>query len=283
MIHSKRKGKMFHIQNFWNMLWETLAGIWWITCTFSIYFRLSGIQVDSNLSNWLDVVKFIIVIREMGSWTGSLLCKLNEREEKSAHVMWNIIWAASWQTPTRWHVRPAKILISLGIRPVWSESSMSAWWKLGSLATHWVHSEDWAFVGRTLTLFVLSRGGSIRMSSVYVIRKEKFQTERSHQFLCNDLTLTIIPVSNVYVPFIGERLVTQYDSWFDLQLVLCNLTITIMRVCLIKSSLENLQSGCIIFHVLYPWHRWCMKVSRLVGMQSSVNSTELWWKCPLSQ
>ena len=37
---------------------------------------------------------------------------------------------------------PAKTQISLGIRPVWSESVLSAWRKLGSLATHWVHSED---------------------------------------------------------------------------------------------------------------------------------------------
>ena len=33
-------------------------------------------------------------------------------------------------------VRPAKTQISLGIHPVWSESSLSAWRKLGSLATH---------------------------------------------------------------------------------------------------------------------------------------------------
>ena len=44
--------------------------------------------------------------------------------------------------PTKWHVHPAKTQISLGIRPVWSESSLSAWRKLGSLATHWAHSED---------------------------------------------------------------------------------------------------------------------------------------------
>ena len=30
--------------------------------------------------------------------------------------------------PTKWHLRPAKIQISLGIRPVWSESSLSAQW-----------------------------------------------------------------------------------------------------------------------------------------------------------
>ena len=36
-------------------------------------------------------------------------------------------------------VRPAKTQISLGIRPVWSESSLSAWRNLGSLATKWAH------------------------------------------------------------------------------------------------------------------------------------------------
>ena len=69
-------------------------------------------------------------------------------------------------------VRPAKTLISLGICPVWSESSLSAWRKLGSLATHWVHSEDsdqtgqmprliWVFAGCTVSLLVLSWGGWI--------------------------------------------------------------------------------------------------------------------------
>ena len=32
--------------------------------------------------------------------------------------------------------------ISLGIHPVWSESSLSAWRNLRSLATRWAHSED---------------------------------------------------------------------------------------------------------------------------------------------
>ena len=59
---------------------------------------------------------------------------------------------------------------SLGIRPVWSESLLSAWRKLGSLATHWVHSKDWldwADAQADLSLcwahchfFVLSWGGS---------------------------------------------------------------------------------------------------------------------------
>ena len=68
-------------------------------------------------------------------------------------------------------MRPAKTQISLGIRPVWSEFSLSAWRSLGSLATHWAHSEDsdqhgrmprliWIFAGRTLILLVLSFSGS---------------------------------------------------------------------------------------------------------------------------
>ena len=73
-------------------------------------------------------------------------------------------------------VRPAKTQVSLGIRPVWSESSLSAWRKLGSLATHWAHSEDsdqtggmprliWVFAGRVLILLVFSCHGSFLILS----------------------------------------------------------------------------------------------------------------------
>ena len=71
---------------------------------------------------------------------------------------------------TKWHVRPAKTQICPDICPVWSASSLSAWRKLGSLATHWAHSKEsdqtgwmprliWVFAGRTATLLVLSWGG----------------------------------------------------------------------------------------------------------------------------
>ena len=58
-------------------------------------------------------------------------------------------------------VRPAKTQISLGIRPVLSESSLSAWRKIGSIATDWAHSEDSDRTGRMLIFFfVLSCRGS---------------------------------------------------------------------------------------------------------------------------
>ena len=37
---------------------------------------------------------------------------------------------------------PAKTRIKLSIRPVWSESLLHTWRRLGSLATHTVHSKD---------------------------------------------------------------------------------------------------------------------------------------------
>ena len=61
--------------------------------------------------------------------------------------MQNFKWAATWQN--QWSdCAPVKTQISLGIRPVWSESSLSAWRKLGSLATHWAHREDSDQTGR---------------------------------------------------------------------------------------------------------------------------------------
>ena len=48
---------------------------------------------------------------------------------------WMFCFVPGGQVLSMTSVRPAKPQISLGIRPVWSESSLSAWRKLGSLAT----------------------------------------------------------------------------------------------------------------------------------------------------
>ena len=61
--------------------------------------------------------------------------------------------------PTKWHVCPTKTQVSLGVCPVWSESSLSAWRKLGSSATIKRTAKTdqtgqmprliWVFAGRT--------------------------------------------------------------------------------------------------------------------------------------
>ena len=95
-------------------------------------------------------------------WGWRFTCKTRRGHLKLYHCQSFCIKVMSrfLTKPTKWHVRPAKTQISFGIRPVWSESSLSAWRKLGSLATQWTHSEDsdqtgrmprliWIFTGRT--------------------------------------------------------------------------------------------------------------------------------------
>ena len=60
-------------------------------------------------------------------------------------------------------VCPAKTQISLGIRPVWTESSLGAWRKLRSLATHWAHSEDSDQTGRMPRLILVFTGCTVTL------------------------------------------------------------------------------------------------------------------------
>ena len=95
-------------------------------------------------------------------WTLDNMCEISDPLSYTIEWLHVLKWNMShlMTKPTKWHVRPAKTQISLGIRPVWSESLLSACRKLGSLATHWTHSEDsdqtgwmsrliWVFAGRT--------------------------------------------------------------------------------------------------------------------------------------
>ena len=76
-------------------------------------------------------------------------------------------------------VRPAKTQISLGIRPVWSESSLCTQWVAKDPSFLHGDSEDsdqtgrmprliWVFAGHTVTLLVLSCRGSCDLIVVYL-------------------------------------------------------------------------------------------------------------------
>ena len=103
--------------------------------------------------------------------------------------------------PTIWHVCPAETPISLGIRPVWSESSLSPWRNNKSLATHWAQSEDpdqtghppsliRVFAGRALViLLVLSCCGSCVKKLKHVLspllgRRDLVCVLLVHLFVC---------------------------------------------------------------------------------------------------
>ena len=94
---------------------------------------------------------------------------------------------------------PAKTQISLGIHPVWSKSSLSAWRKLGSLATllnahaqadlslRYAHSSFCWFCHTAAHIWATSEGN---LSSAYetVNFSEKFQVEIA-EFLRENMTL----------------------------------------------------------------------------------------------
>ena len=108
---------------------------------------------------------------------------------------------------TKWHVRPAKTQISLCIRPVWSESLLSMWRKLGSLASHWAQSKDsdqtgrmprliWVFAWCTVTLLVLSCGGSVVLHRGLGC-KTAYVSNFECQFWCHLSLVTRKPVFGV--------------------------------------------------------------------------------------
>ena len=77
-------------------------------------------------------------------------------------------WAAAWQNQKMAYA-PSQ---DRSAWPVWPESSLAAWRKLGSLASHWARSEDsdqtgrmprliGVFAGHTVILLVLPWGGSL--------------------------------------------------------------------------------------------------------------------------
>ena len=128
-------------------------------------------------------------------------------------------------------VRPAKTQMSLGIRPVWSESSLSAWRKLRSLATHWAHSEDsdqtgrmprliWVFAGRTATLLVLSWNCAFHVYSrifspanIRLTRPCKIQTSSKWHLHCIEMVQLV------------------YDLYFFYQIkFICNLNNLINQI-----------------------------------------------------
>ena len=100
----------------------------------------------------------ILLLNQYGKQINMLICisKFNQGYDVTCkyflawlaclflHSCHKLIWKRNMSRRmtklTKWPVRPAKTQISLGIRPLWSESSLSAWRNIGPLTTYWVHS-----------------------------------------------------------------------------------------------------------------------------------------------
>ena len=155
---------------------ETVGMQWWIQRGFrgvagtppppfsTVYFIFMGnfkiswvnYQNEAPFANWNPLSKHPGSAHEMGR-----LARLYCLCYKYLFHMCKLKWAATWQNQQN-DLCVQRTRISLGSRPAWSEFSLSAWRKLGSLATHWAYSEDsnqtWA--DAHIILLVLSWSGS---------------------------------------------------------------------------------------------------------------------------
>ena len=117
--------------------------------------------------------------------------------------------------------------ICLGIHPVWLESSLSTWRKIGSLATHRAHSElirlgrcpGWSvFAGRTVILLVLSWGDSLVWPSQRVTFWSIGHGSHLHSDSCSPINTSVFEIQHPY--FISISLVHSFHQ-FSLTLVKC--------------------------------------------------------------
>ena len=93
--------------------------------------------------------------------------------------------------PTKWSVRTVKTRINLGIRPVWSESSLCAQW-VAKKEPNFLHadSEDWSdwmcpgwaesSLGAHIILLILSWGGSFKFEMSHGLEKHKKEKEKKN-------------------------------------------------------------------------------------------------------
>ena len=129
--------------------------------------------------------------------TAKTVIRLGRMPRLNAHADLCLCWPHKSFEPVhdknqqKWPVHPAKTWISLGIHPVWSESSLSAWIKFGSLATLWAHSEDWSdwtdaqadlslhWAGRSVCWFCHALADQSSMCALWVANGKNFLHEDS--------------------------------------------------------------------------------------------------------
>ena len=125
----------------------TIIKLWNKECT-KYFTRVKGVDPDQTA----PVIRVYTVCYSLCIFWTHYLCTL-----KPFCSNFRIITAFLWMS-------------EFFICPVWLESSLSAWRNLGSLATHWVHSEDSDQPGRILVFawrtshfvgFVISRLNSV--------------------------------------------------------------------------------------------------------------------------
>ena len=230
-------------------IWDNSTGCNTVCMIIDNYIWWLLISMEFVLHNGLDcAVVFVRVRQQMGKrwlWVHSFSgiysldrfsCWAGNRQSE-----WKVNVKGQWQgsdtikfsrlmtKPTKWHVRPAKTRISMGICPDCSESSLSAWGKLGSLLTieriakilirlggcpGWSESS----LGSHAILLVLSWGGSINVDiqntpSNQCLGKNRNIRKRQYKHnACGELGRWTRTMSSTIIK--GDKTNKQTNTWW---------------------------------------------------------------------
>ena len=146
-------------------------------------------------------------------------------------------------------VRLAKTQISLGIRPVWSESSLCTQWVAKDPSFLHADNEDvdqtgrmprlvWVFAGHTLILLVLSCRGSIflKFAPIWYGCRNTFNSKKKKTNKKN----------NVFIPF-----------WYGcFEHIYCKIVMWLWKLCnhLYQPILKYLLNRCLSIPQAIPWY-----------------------------
>ena len=176
---------------------------------------LGPLTLDHKVRGWSYVPKSDT--QRFHSWSHSLIIiiKYEPQHDKT----------------NKMNVCPAKTQISLGICPVWSESSLCAQWVAADPMFLHADSEDadqtgqmprliWVFAGRTATLLVLSCRGSYTSDENINIEWERYvlQLEQGMESLWRQDFL------EPQLSFISQTSVNLPLTWYDWLLILTDIT-----------------------------------------------------------
>ena len=132
----------------------------WVISSFSVqvgtFFDFVSVSEDNSL-HWSVAQEFLSGVLEPSLILGKkkkISCLFSVVMKINKILHWEMQRFDLMTKPIKWHVCSVKTQISLGIRPVWSESWLSTLRKLGSVGTHWAHRlwSDWADAQADLSL-----------------------------------------------------------------------------------------------------------------------------------
>ena len=105
----------------------------------NIHLLLNWISFISNRIDWLIHPSRTAIFLSCGDFAFEFVGLLPNLRRLQTQALFWVTSSSAVQTQTRLQ---NGLCAQRRLRPVWSETLLSAWWKLGSLATHWAHSED---------------------------------------------------------------------------------------------------------------------------------------------